>query len=178
LHNFYQVGLISLSFVPGLQPRRTRDIDFLKECATHKQPLIGLIDSGSPCSGLAFLKKFGFVNLISKCPTPVHAPPTNFHRRLLHHRPALTIILLILLQARINTTILDLSNILQHRQRLLTPRPRNRNRNRNRITNLIVAIMRKSPIPLPNIITGSNINNSTCSNIRCNIHLRLYFTPG
>jgi hypothetical protein len=106
----------------------------------------------------------------------------NFRRRLLRLRPALCTILLTLLtllRARINITLLDLSNILQHLRRLLTPRPR------NRITTPIVAIMRKSPTLLSKITTDSiNINihsnilsstlssylNSIHNNTRSNIH--------
>jgi hypothetical protein len=104
----------------------------------------------------------------------------NFRRRrLLRLRPALCIILLTLLRARINITLLDLSNILQRLRRLLTPRPRPR----NSITTPIVAIMRKSPTLLSKITTDSiniNINirsnilssylNSIHSNTRSNIH--------
>jgi hypothetical protein len=85
----------------------------------------------------------------------------NFRRRRLLRlrlRPALYIILLTLLRARINIILLDLSNILQRLRRLLTPRPR------KRITTPIVAIMRKSPILLSKITTD-NINTNIHSNI-------------
>jgi hypothetical protein len=90
----------------------------------------------------------------------------NFRRRLLRLRPALCTILLTLLtllRARINITLLDLSNILQHLRRLLTPRPR------NRITTPIVAIMRKSPTLLSKITTD-NISINIRNNIHNNIH--------
>jgi hypothetical protein len=90
----------------------------------------------------------------------------NFRRRLLRLRPALCTILLTLLtllRARINITLLDLSNILQHLRRLLTPRPR------NRITTPIVAIMRRSPTLLSKITTD-NISINIRNNIHNNIH--------
>jgi hypothetical protein len=82
----------------------------------------------------------------------------NFHHRRLRLRPALYITLLILPRARISITLLDLSNTLQLRRRLLTLRPR------NHITNPIVAIMSQSPI----LLFKSTIDRNTHTNIRSN----------
>ncbi|KAG5743662.1 hypothetical protein H9Q69_013074 [Fusarium xylarioides] len=83
----------------------------------------------------------------------------NFHRRL-RLRPALYIILLILLRARINITLPDLSSIPQLRRRLLTLRLR------NRFMTQIVAIMSQSHI-LP---FKTTIDSNSSINININIH--------